>query len=46
MNKANNLLREAVRTLVRVQAAKRWAALGGKAPEMRDVPRRHANATP
>lgn len=34
------LFREAIRTFVRVQAGKRLAALGGKAPEMPDVPRR------
>lgn len=34
------LLREAIRTFIRVQAGKRLAALGGKAPEMPDVPRR------
>lgn len=39
MDKAD-LFREAVKTFVRVQAAKRLAALGGKAPEMRDIPRR------
>ncbi|WP_422011498.1 type II toxin-antitoxin system VapB family antitoxin [Roseateles sp.] len=39
MDKAD-LFREAVKTFVRVQAAKRLAALGGKAPAMSDVPRR------
>ena len=39
MDKAD-LFREAMRTFVRVQAAKRLAALGAKAPKMRDVPRR------
>jgi len=39
MDKAD-LFREAIRTFVRVQAAKRLAALGGTAPEMQDVPRR------
>lgn len=34
------LLREAMRTYVRVQAAKRLAALGGAAPAMSPVPRR------
>ena len=43
MDKAD-LFREAVKTFVRVQAAKRLAALGGKAPEMRDIPRRQENA--
>lgn len=39
MDKAD-LFREAIRTFVRVQAAKRLAALGGKAPDMADIPRR------
>lgn len=36
----SDLFREAVETFVRVQAAKRLAALGGKAPHMRDISRR------
>lgn len=39
MDKAD-LFREAIQTFVRVQAAKRLVALGGKAPEMEGVPRR------
>ena len=39
MDKAD-LFREAVKTFVRVQSAKRLARLGGKAPAMKDVPRR------
>ncbi|RTQ33001.1 type II toxin-antitoxin system VapB family antitoxin [Variovorax gossypii] len=39
MDKAD-LFREAVKTFVRVQAAKRLAALGARAPEIRDIPRR------
>ncbi|PZX21987.1 putative antitoxin of a toxin/antitoxin system [Cupriavidus taiwanensis] len=39
MDKAD-LFREAIKTFVRVQAAKRLAALGGAAPGMQDVPRR------
>ncbi len=35
-----NLFREAMKVFVRVQAGKRLAALGGKAPAMRDTPRR------
>jgi Arc/MetJ family transcription regulator len=35
-----DLFREAVKTFVRVQAAKRLAALGGAAPAMPDIPRR------
>ena len=34
------LFRAAIQTFIRVQAAKRLAALGGQAPEMQDVPRR------
>ena len=36
----SELFREAVKTFVRVQAAKRLAALGGATPKMADVPRR------
>ena len=39
MDKAD-LFREAVKTFVRVQSAKRLAALGGTVPAMREVPRR------
>ncbi|MFT4246914.1 MAG: type II toxin-antitoxin system VapB family antitoxin [Pseudomonas sp.] len=39
MDKAD-LFREAIRTFVRVQAAKRLAALGGSVPDMADIPRR------
>ncbi len=38
MDKAD-LFREAIKTFVRVQAAKRLAALGGAAPKMEDIPR-------
>lgn len=41
MDKAD-LFREAIKTFVRVQAAKRLAALGATMPEMRDVPRQRA----
>ncbi|USX25048.1 type II toxin-antitoxin system VapB family antitoxin [Oxalobacteraceae bacterium OTU3CINTB1] len=44
MDKAD-LFREAIKTFVRVQAAKRLAALGGAAPDMADVPRRPAEPT-
>ena len=43
MNKAD-LFREAVETFVRVQAARRLAALGGTAPGMNHIPRRRKNA--
>jgi Arc/MetJ family transcription regulator len=39
MDKAD-IFREALRTFVRIQAAKRLAALGGTMPEIQDVPRR------
>ena len=35
-----DLFREAVKLFVRVQAGKRLAALGGKAPRIKDIPRR------
>ncbi|HGG5823028.1 TPA: type II toxin-antitoxin system VapB family antitoxin [Salmonella enterica subsp. enterica serovar Saintpaul] len=38
MDKAD-IFREAVKTFVRVQAAKRLASLGGKAPDMQPIPR-------
>ncbi|MDY0965077.1 MULTISPECIES: type II toxin-antitoxin system VapB family antitoxin [Massilia] len=38
MDKAD-LFREAIKTFVRVQAAKRLAALGGAAPDMSEIPR-------
>jgi Arc/MetJ family transcription regulator len=37
-----DLFREAMKVFVRVQAAKRLAALGGKAPKMKSIPRRKA----
>jgi Arc/MetJ family transcription regulator len=36
----SDIFREAFKTFVRVQAAKRLAALSGTTPEMTDVPRR------
>lgn len=39
MDKAD-LFREAIKTFIRLQAARRLAALGGTAPEMEDIPRR------
>jgi hypothetical protein len=35
-----DIFREAMKTFVRVQSAKRLAALGGTMPDMQDVPRR------
>jgi hypothetical protein len=43
MDKAD-LFREAVKTFVRVQAAKRLADLGAAAPQMTAVPRRREDA--
>ena len=39
-----DLFREAMKLFVRVQAGKRLAALGGKAPRMREIPRRRQAA--
>ena len=36
----SDIFREAIKTFVRVQAAKRLAALGGTMPQMLDIPRR------
>ena len=35
----SDIFREAIKTFVRVQAAKRLAALGGTMPDMQEVPR-------
>lgn len=35
-----DLFKEAIQTYIRVQAAKRLAALGGTVPAMADIPRR------
>jgi Arc/MetJ family transcription regulator len=45
MDKAD-LFREAVKTFVRVRAAKRLAALGGAMPVMPEVPRRRPEPSP
>jgi len=37
-----DLFREAMKVFVRVQAGKRLAALGGKSPKMKMVPRRRS----
>lgn len=44
MDKAD-LFREAIKTFVRVQAAKRLAALGGAQTDMADIPRRAVDPT-
>ncbi len=41
-----DLFREAIKVFVRVQAGKRLAALGGKAPGMKAIPRRRPAADP
>ncbi len=43
MGKAD-LFREAMKVFVRVQSGKRLAALGGKAPHMKAIPRRRPAA--
>lgn len=45
MDKAD-LFREAIKTFVRVQAAKRLAALGATMPKMQDVARRRGEPSP
>jgi Arc/MetJ family transcription regulator len=40
----SDLFREAIKTFVRVQSAKRLAALGGAAPKMQHVPRRRSDS--
>lgn len=45
MDKAD-IFREAIKVFVRVQAGKRLAALGGKAPAMTDIPRRRSAPDP
>lgn len=42
VSSASDLVREAIKVYVRVQAAKRLAALGGVVPAMQDIPRRRA----
>lgn len=41
-----DLFREAMKVFVRVQAGRRLAALGGKAPHMLAIPRRRPAAAP
>lgn len=43
MDKAD-LFREAIKTFVRVQSAKRLASLGATAPDMQEIPRRREDA--
>jgi len=40
----SDIFREAMKVFVRVQAAKRLAALGGTVPDMPDIPRRRMDA--
>jgi Arc/MetJ family transcription regulator len=44
MDKAD-LFREAIKTFIRVQAAKRLAALGSALPEMKEIPRRRGDTS-
>lgn len=44
MDKAD-LFREAIKTFVRVRAAKRLAALGGTTPAVPEIPRQRTKAT-
>ena len=41
----SEIFREAMKTFVRVRAAKRLAALGGSAPDMQEIPRRGEGPT-
>ena len=38
------LVREALKTLIQLEAARRLAALGGTMPELEDIPRRRADS--
>ncbi len=38
------LIREALKSLIERESARRLADLGGSAPEMKDIPRRRASA--
>ena len=42
----SEIFREAIKTFVRVRAAKRLAALGGTLPEMQAIPRRREGPAP
>lgn len=44
MDKAD-LFREAIKTFVRVRAAKRLASLGGAMPDIADIPRRREESS-
>jgi hypothetical protein len=44
MDKAD-IFREAMKTFVRIHAAKRLSALGGSVPKMADIPRRGSEPT-
>ncbi len=41
----SELFREAIKTFVRVQAAKRLSALGGSLPDMENIPRYRGEST-
>jgi Arc/MetJ family transcription regulator len=40
-----DMFREAIQTYIRVQAAKRLSALGGRRPDMPDIPRQRNDVT-
>lgn len=42
----SDIFREAMKTFVRVQAAKRLVALGGSVPDMQDIPRQRDGTVP
>ena len=42
----SDIFREAIKTFVRVQAAKRLASLGGTMPEMPEIPRSRGEPVP
>lgn len=45
VNKAD-IFREAIKVFIRVQSAKRLAALGGSEPDIKEIPRRRLEAIP
>ena len=42
----SELFREAIKTFIRVQSSRRLAALGGAAPDMKDIPRNQGLTRP
>ena len=39
----SDLIREAIKTFIRMKASKRLIALGGSLPQMQEIPRRSGN---